>query len=69
MYALTYKKKSGQLELDKGFEIKEFDIRSSSVDIVLHNDKEVRLSFSSSKAVFIYADNGSDPIIKLGGGA
>lgn len=69
MYALTYKKKSGQLELDKGFEIKEFDIGSSSISVVLHNDKKVSLSFNSNNAVFIYSDNGSDPIIKLGGGA
>jgi hypothetical protein len=68
MYVLTYKKKSGQLELSKGFEIKEFSISTSSVVVVFLDGKKDRLPFSEGRAISIYSSMGTEPIIKLGGG-
>jgi len=67
MYAITYKKKSGQLETNEGYEIHEFKVNSSSVTVLTAGGTEKRLSFSSSKCVQIYSGNHNNPLLVLGG--
>ena len=65
MHVLLYKQKSGQLELQEGYNILEFKINSSSVSILTETGTKKRLNFGTSKTVMIY-DGHNSPIIVLG---
>ena len=67
MYVIELKMKSGQLETTGGYEIIDFKVNSSSINITTIGNKSKNLHFTDSKSVQIYASDPNNPILVRGG--